>query len=176
MLTLAVNNNQTQAQAYKTIENHFRQNFERLVPRYQRFLNSKERAEDVLQEAYCRACTYWSDAPSDETEFTKWFHTILGNAMKDNHRDEIRKGATSNADASDDEGYEGAAIPAIIYRQVRQRIEAKPEAHSRILSLALLQQYRPAEIEQLTKETQGNIRQIVSRFRREIREEFGWRI
>jgi RNA polymerase sigma factor (sigma-70 family) len=176
MLTLAINNNQTQAQAYKIIESHFRKNYQSLLPRYSRFLFSKERAEDVIQEAYCRACHYWSDAPSDETEFAKWFQTILGNCLKDNHADEIRKGATSSDASNEDEGYDGAAIPAVIYRQVKQRIDAKPEAHSRILSLSLLQQYRPSEVEQLTKETQGNIRQIVSRFRKEIREEFGWKI
>jgi RNA polymerase sigma factor (sigma-70 family) len=174
-LTLAINNNQTQAQAYKTIENHYRTQSERLVKRYSVFLHSKERAEDTVQEAYVRALTYWSDAPSDPTEFARWFSAIIGNALKDNHRDEIRKGATSER-PEEDEGYEGPAIPAIIYRQVKERIAAKPEAHSRILSLALLQQYRPAEIGQLTRETQVNIRQVVSRFRKEIKTEFGWEI
>lgn len=176
MLTLAIQNTQTQAQAYKQIENHFRKNFEKLVPKYQRFLQSKERAEDVLQEAYARACTYWNDAPANEEEFAKWFAIILGNCLKDNHREEIRKGAVSGELDDWDEAIGPSAIPAIIYKQVVKRIEAKPEAHSRILSLALLQQYRPSEIRQLTGEGEGNIRQIVSRFRKDIREEFGWRI
>lgn len=175
MLTLVVNNNATQAQTYKQIENHYRQNFEKLIPRYTHFLKSKERAEDVVQDAYLRACTYWPDAPSDPTEFSKWFHIVLGNALKDNHREEIMKGANNSREA-EDEGAEGPAIPAIIYKQVVDRIKAKPSGQAKVLSLALLHHYRANEIADMVPESAVAIRKIVSRFRKEINQEFGWKI
>jgi len=147
------------------------------VSKYSKFLNSKERAEDVVQEAYTAALHYWPAAPSNPTEFSKWFATILGNCLKANHRDEITKGTTNREENdSTEEGMEGAAIPSIIFKQVVSRMNSKSEGPARILHLALVQQDRPAEIAAVTGQSEEAIRQTVSRFRKEIREEFGWEI
>jgi DNA-directed RNA polymerase specialized sigma24 family protein len=174
-LTLVVDNQQPQKEAYSLIEKHCRENWNNLVSRYTFFLKSKERAEDTVQEAYVRALTYWPDAPADETDFARWFHVILSNALKDNHREEITKGATSAREKAE-EGQDGPAIPAIIYRQVVQRIEAKPENQAKVLSLALLHQHRPGDIEAMVPESAVTIRKMISRFRKEIRNEFGYDI
>jgi len=174
-LTLIVNNTMPMQAAYDLIEKHYRENQKKLVQRYSRFLNSKERAEDVVQEGYLRCLTYWNTCPDNEKEFAKWFTTVVGNCLKDNHRAEIMKGAVMYNE-EDDQIIDAAAIPAIIYKQVVERINNKPDSHRNILSLALIHQYRPADIEAVVLENAANIRKIVSRFRKEIKEEFGWNI
>jgi RNA polymerase sigma factor (sigma-70 family) len=175
VLAIVVNNIQPQTEAYKLIENHYRANAHRLVKRYANFLNSKERAEDVVQSAYERCCVYWNDCPKDAEGLAKWFTVILHNALKDNHRQEIMQGAVSYKE-EDEPQINPAAIPAIIYKQVVDRIKSKSPRHARILSLSLLNQYRPADIAEVVPENQAGIRKIVSRFRKEIKGEFGWSI
>lgn len=163
--------------AYQAIEQHYRKNFSLLVPRYAKFLNSYERAEDVVQEAYTRALTYWHDCPTDQEELGKWLNTIMGNCLKDNHRDAIMQGATMHREEhAPEEVVEAAAIPAIIYREVVKRIDSKPKNQAQVLRLFLLQQYKPTEIEQLVPESAVTIRKMVSRFRKDIKQELGWEI
>lgn len=177
MLTLVTNNQQPMQEAHKAIETHYRKNCGSLVPRYTKFLNSTERAEDVVQEAYTRALTYWHDCPIDQEELGKWLNIIMGNCLKDNHRDHIMQGGTMRKDEqAPEEVVEAAAIPAIIYREVVKRIDAKPDNQAQVLRLFLLQQYKPTEIEQLVPESAVTIRKMVSRFRKDIKQELGWEI
>lgn len=168
---MIVNNIQPQTQAYSLIEAHFRENHKKLVQRYTRFLNSKERAEDVVQSAYLRAMTYWPSCPETPEDFAKFFHALCSNALKDNHREEIMQGAVMYREENE-ELIDSAGIPAVIYRQVVQRIEAKTPSQALILKLFLLAQHRPSEIAEMVPENAVAIRKIVSRFRKELKDEF----
>lgn len=171
-LVLVVDNLQPQKQAYDLIESHFRENHKQLVQRYTRFLNSKERAEDVVQEGYLRAMSYWNKCPETAEDFARWFHRLISNALKDNHREEIMHGAVMYREENDNL-IDSSGIPAVIYRQVVQRIEAKPSAQSTILKLFLLDQQRPSDIANMVPESVVAIRKCVSRFRKELKDEFG---
>lgn len=162
-----------QIEIYKVIEDHYRSNFTQLVRRFSRFLNSKARAEDIVQEAYTRALTYWKSL-SPDISVNAWLRTILNNCIKDNFKTEMLHGMANYSETETIS--KPNAIPAIMLKQVVERIKAKPENIGRILSLFLLEQYRPIEIAQVVTEKVSNIRQIVSRFRKEIRKEFKWKI
>lgn len=159
---------------YGRIETHYRDNFGKLVGRYTRYTNSKARAEDVVQEAYTRAMECWSGYRRD-SEFGAWFNTILNNCMKDNRRVELMHGMTDKVEETS-RVIQPSAIPAIIKNQVIKRMEEAPEDRCNVLKLALLEQYQPDEIAKMTRFKANNIRQIVFQFRKQIREEFNWKI
>lgn len=161
-----------QNEAYEFIEKHYRENYDLTVKRVNRFLKDQERSKDVTQEAYLRALMYYTTLDSLD-QFEPWFATLLGNCIKDNQKSESLRGMADDID-NIEIPIKARAIPKIIYDQVQQRIFAKPKEQAVILDLFLNKQYRPKEIAQIVPDTANSIRQIVHRFRQELRTEFNW--
>lgn len=159
-------------QFYKKVESHYRENADRLVKMYGRFLSHTERAEDIIQEAYTRALTYW-DAYDEEKPFDKWFNSVISSCLRDNKRVERMHGMVDITEAMD-VPIKPAAIPTIILDQVMKRIETKDDTTASILKLTLLKHYRPGEVAELVQMTPNAIRQTVWRFREEIKKDFRW--
>lgn len=162
--------------AYKRIENHYRGQRDRLVQYSNKFFHNVARAEDCVQDAYVNALTYWETMPEAEEEFMPWFQTILSNCIRKNHRDDMLHGMS---EVSEDENPEEpsvkpVAIPQIIIAQVMDRIKAKSKEHANVLTLSLINQYGPKDVEKITDISANNVRQIVHNFRQEIRQEFRW--
>lgn len=157
---------------YSLIDKHYRENFDRLVKSYTRFISSKERAEDVIQEAYVRALSFW-EAYDPERPFDKWFNGIISSALRDNKRAENMHGMVDIKEAYD-VPVKAAAIPAVILNQVTARINSKKDQEAAILRLTLFDHYRPGEISQIIRLSPGAIRQIVHRFREEIKRDYKW--
>jgi RNA polymerase sigma factor (sigma-70 family) len=160
------------AEFYNLVDKHYRENHDRLVKAYTRFIQHKERAEDVIQEAYLRALSFW-EAYDPERPFDKWFNSIIASALRDNKRTETMHGMVDIKEAYDIP-IKAAAIPAVILRQVTDRINTKGEQEAAILRLTLFDHYRPGEISQLVRLSSGAIRQIVHRFREEIKRDYKW--
>lgn len=171
-----------QAEAYFIIEQHYRANFDNLVKKYNRFLHSIARAEDIVQEAYSRALKYWDASPSSkkletyQTDFPSLFGTILNNCMKDNQRTEAQHGAVSESAVEDEQVTKPSAIPAIIYEEVVQLIGGKSEGTSKVLHLFFVKQLNAKEVAQVMDMSPNAVRQEAWRFRREIRDLFRWSI
>ena len=151
------------------LEKHYRSNFELLAKKYTVYLRSKEKAEDSIQEAYTRALTHWRTC--DTTTFHNWYMTILHNCIRDAKRTEIMSGMGDNIEEFDIP-VQASAIPLIIYKQIRNKIDNKEPNVRKILNMFLVHQYRPKEIAQVVKENANAIRQIVHRFREEIRKDY----
>lgn len=156
-------------QAYAYIEDHYRNNFDRLVKQWSRSLNSQAKAEDAVQEAYTKALTYWQNMGDD---FDKWFGMIITNCVRDVKREDLMHGMTTELEAAQDIPEEPEAIPAIIRKQVERLIDKKEKATANILRLALIYQYRPEDIAGLIGTSSNAVRQTIHRFRTEIREKF----
>lgn len=166
-----------QAQAYAKIEAHWRANSERFIKRFSRYFGSRERGEDVTSECYTRACTYWSTAPEDDTEFEKWMRTVLNNCGKNNHKEEAQHGATNHAEMEDvEDPNDGAAatIPNVILQKVTDLIKTKEQPTQMVLKLALLDGWRPAQIVDVVDYKLSTIRKLIFTFRQEVRDR--WRV
>ena len=72
---------------HKQIENHYKENYGRILKRMTFRAGGIHQAEDIVQEAYCRALKYYSELKVEE--FDRWFSMILNNAYNDYKRDEI---------------------------------------------------------------------------------------
>ena len=156
---------------YILVDKYYRDNFDTLVKRMTRSTGSKERAEDIVQEAFTR-CLKYHDVCPDASQFEPWFHVILTNCFKDNKRQETMSGMSDEIETIEIP-IDAAAIPSIVYKQIISRINSKEPKIAGILTLFLVKQLRPKEIGHLIEETENNIRQIVFRFRKELKEEFG---
>jgi len=64
------------------IEQHYIENFDKLVKRYNRRAGGVMNAEDVVQEGYARALKY-ADSYLTSLPFDTWIGTIMNNALKD---------------------------------------------------------------------------------------------
>lgn len=159
-------------QFYKKVEEQYREHSDRLIKMYARFLSHRERAEDIIQEAYTRALTYW-DAYDEEKPFDKWFNSIISSCLRDNKRIERMHGMVDISEALD-VPVKPAAIPAIILNQVMKRINEKNDTTKSILKLTFLKHFRPGEIAETVQMTPNAIRKIVWKFREEIRRDFRW--
>ena len=85
-------------QVYKLIEDYYRENFDSLVIRTINKAGGKANAEDIVQEAFTRALTYYTSYVPDIYEFGAWFSRILDNTSKDFHRVEKNKGMVIDVD------------------------------------------------------------------------------
>lgn len=161
-----------QQQAYALIEQHYRENYAKIVKRVLKNVKLIDRAEDVAQEAYTRALTYWKTIPPAE-EFEPWFTTVLINCLKDKNKEEGTHGMAD--DIADMEiAIKGHAIPKVIYTDVVRHIEKQPKSDRVIIDLFLIQGYKVKDICRLVPEGPNAIRQLIYRFRKELREKFAW--
>lgn len=160
------------SEVYTLLEKHYRTNYEQFINRYRRFLRSIHRAEDVVQEAYTRAFKYWESFPEDGN-LDRWFGTILINVTKDYHRTEAMSGMCDNIDFMEIP-VQSSGLPRVVYAQILERINSKEEPARTILDLYLVKQYRALEVADVLPETPAAIRQIVHRFREEIKRDFQW--
>lgn len=62
------------------IKNHYKENYDLLVKRMARRLDSVEDGEDVVQEAFTRAIQYYKSWTGNR--FENWFNVILSNTYK----------------------------------------------------------------------------------------------
>lgn len=159
---------------YEVVEEHYRANYSRLVKRFTRYYSDKSRAEDVVQEAYARACTYINKF-NPAQDFNRWFTTILNNAGKNNSKEELRHGAVDYEELPETAAPE-AIIPKVIYNQVVERINSKEESICDILRYSLVDHLPVSDVVKLTNQNANTIRWIVHEFRKEIKKDFKWAI
>lgn len=163
----------TKEQAYKIISEYYRETYDQHVKRFNGYLQNTARAEDIVSEAFYRACNYWESIPEDPEEFPKWFNQVLNNSSKNNSREEKMHGAVDYAEV-EEVAIEASAIPKVIFNEVVERINDKEEDQTVILTMFLIQGYRMAEIAKVVPQSISAIKKVVQRFREEIKKEFRW--
>lgn len=156
---------------YAMIEDHYRSHADNLVKRNIGTTGAYHLAEEVVQEAYTRACQYW-ESYEFAKDFNKWFNSILMNCLKTKIKEEQEHGAVS------DEGPEVADVQSrafnrIILEEVKERIDAQPDNIRFILMLYFFGENTTKDIAEIVPETHSNVRALISGFRKKLRDEFG---
>lgn len=154
-------------EVYDLIEKHYREHRDNIVSRLGSYIGSKPNAEDIVQEAYTKALTYWNSYDT-KNGVDNWIHTIINNCMKDFIRDEIQQGMAGDP-IPPETMLKPEAISAIELAEIVGAIENEPDNIERILKLHLIEGYSAAEIEKVVPESRDNIWKIVQRFREKIR-------
>jgi len=147
------------------IEQHYRDNYKKLVYRIAYRVRGPANAEDVVQEAYARALKYVDN--TEVLEFDKWFNRLLNNACKDWQNVERHQGmAWSNIPEDALGGYD---LPDSI--DLEPLIAHNSPAHQEVLRLYFKSDMREVDIVHVVGKTYGAIHQILVRFRRENQDE-----
>ena len=157
-------------EVYKLIEDHYRRRYDATLQTVRKKFRSYHDAEDVVQEAYTRACQYW-DTYEPHYSISTWIDNILNNCIKDQHTDNFMRGHQVPYKVEKDKR---TVSPSSMSKRELERIDAlistKPEHMQRILRLHFFQGYDLSDIEQIVPEKYHNIHVITKRFREELRE------
>jgi RNA polymerase sigma factor (sigma-70 family) len=166
--------NMVQTEIYNNIAAHYKENYDRMVGFCNKFLKSTERAEDVVQETYTRALTYWESAPDAANELAPWLQGILNNCIRENWKTEMQHGMSLSDEEAENIPTRSSQVPAVILSQVERSISEQHPDLARILRLHFIDGYTSKEIAEMVPDTANAIRVAVHRFRNMIKEEFRW--
>lgn len=156
-------------EAYDLIEKHYRLNCLTLVKRLTGMIG-RENAEDVVQEAYCRALQYYTSLSAANGNFNQWFSGILQNAVNKNIRDEKSHGMFRDQEL--DRVSADVAYNRKFLEEIEEEINSKPMHIAFILNCYFFHQYSPADICEIVPESNVAIRQIIWRFRQDMKRKY----
>lgn len=152
------------------VEEHYRENRNKLVKKLTFRAGTEEAAEDIIQEAYYRALKYFSSFNQNEN-FNKWFSTILNNSLREYKN--VEKGHINEIfEEEEAEGTSCTSYPNHVMRDIFKLIEAKSNVQKEILLLHFKQEYSPIDISRITDYSYANCHQVIQRFRNELKELF----
>lgn len=157
----------------EVLERFYIERREDLLRRLNYGAGTPENAEDVLQEAFVRALVYWDTFDPNNKELGAWFSTILKNSLRDFKRDEWLFGM---GEEFDEELYDPQEMPlpeSELVRQIYEMVEEKNDNQKEILLLFFEKHYTPKDIHNITGHKNGVIRQVIWRFRNEVKEKYG---
>lgn len=158
---------------YKEIENYYAKERKRLIKRVIGRAGSHAGAEDIVQEAFTRALTYYDSYVPGIYDFGAWFNRILDNATKDYSKAERHRGMVVDVDADILAGPNSDPYMKILLAEITAMIEEKPVDTRYILHLYFIEQYKPADIAKIVALSNGAIRAVVFRFKEEVKDRYG---
>lgn len=152
---------------------YYEDNYDELKKRAYFRLKDDGLAEDAVQEAFCRALKFYDE--DRIKSFGGWFTTILNNACKDIHREEVRKGVTLEFNEELNEGLEDLNLEAQEVKKIVSLIESKRSVNERnVLHMYFLQNHMPRDIVQTVDLSYSRVRNCISEFRKQCKETFGY--
>jgi len=165
----------------KQIEQHYAENFDKLVKRFSHRAGGVADAEDVVQEAFALALKYKDSFNPDnvygekghKTEFGGWFNGILNNSLKLYKKKERLLGMSVEYSEDMDELVPLMEWEDNLIEAVKKDIARKPEQVRQALWLYIFKQYKPREIAQVVEMSNAYIRTSVKEFKQEMRAKYG---
>lgn len=156
----------------EVIEAHYVANYRRLMKIMTFRAGTEWDAQDVIQEAYARALKYYRGFTGKPDEFNRWFSTIINNTLKEYKN--IEKGtAAESFEEEDAVGIPCSYITDRIMGEVYELIDTKSTVQIEVLTLHIKQGYSAKDISYITDVSYAAARQIVLRFRNELKELYG---
>jgi RNA polymerase sigma factor (sigma-70 family) len=152
------------------IAQHYQDNRIKLIKRLTFRTGTEWAAQDVLHDAYERAIRYIKSFNGDN--FDKWFNTILNNTLRE-YKNNAKGFATSSFEEDENEGTACPHIPNTTVNEIEELINTKSIAQIEVLNLWFLQEYSAKDISSITNHSHSSCRQIIKRFRDELKEIYG---
>lgn len=158
------------AQVYKLIEDHYRKNFNTLIKKVRNAVGGHHNAEDTVQEAYTRALKYWQTFVLTGS-FEPWFHTILNNCIKVTQKDNILNGLVQeDTETAVLESNDCDADSVVLINEIGDYLAKYPKQQQDIIIMVLVFGMTSKEVAEVTMYQSEAIRQMVNRFKKEIRD------
>jgi len=147
----------------------YTENYKKYCKAVNRRAGGEYNAEDVVQEAFCRALKYWPTYNPEKRPLEAWFVTILNNALRDFKREELAYGTCDEFNEEEYDGQEMSQTDAKMVEQVQKLINQKDDGQREILELHFSFGYKPSEIVEILDVVNGTVRQTIWRFKEEVR-------
>lgn len=157
---------------FKLIEEFYVKNASTFIKRYTRSTGSEAIAQDIVHDAFERAMKYL-DAYDESQELDRWFSLILRNSYRDFMRAE-RGQPTELIDEFEHQGAECDGLVRRIWEEIGDLIENSSPVAREILDLHYNKEYTVTDISRFTEHSLSNCAQVVSRFRKKVRELYGF--
>lgn len=153
------------------LEQFYRNNFDRFVKRMKNRAGTIQAAEDVVQEAFYRALKY-QDSFDPTQPLENWFNRILNNSLKE-YKNKEKGHIADSFDEDEVDGTDCRMMSQQLWDTVRSEINQYDGEHYEILSLYFEHQYKPRDICNVVDMKYKTVEQILQRFKRMIKEEYG---
>lgn len=154
------------------LEQHYVSNSPRFVKSISnRLRGDLHSAEDVVQEAYCRALQYLDSCKSEE-EFPKWFSTILNRSFKDWKKD--RRESPLTVEIKEEHLSTGKDFleKYKICEEIAGDINNLKEPQKEVCTLYFLKGYTPIDIAKVMDINYNTLKKSISRFKNTMREQY----
>lgn len=152
---------------YAPIEQHYRANYEKEVKALVNRVGGVHNAEDIVQEAYTRACQYWNSF-SLPYSFGDWFNQIVLNCARTHLSSERRHGMSGDEKA---ESISELNLEDVVFaKEITALISHEPEPNAYILRLYFVERYTDKDISNVTSLNINTIVSIIRRFRKKMKE------
>ena len=148
-------------------EKHFKEEYPKIIKRLSFRAGTPEAAEDIVQEAYCRALKYFNSY--DGRDFNAWFARIVFRCLVE------YKNAEKGYSTDDPENQEEEAAPCTLeYKTVMSEIydliSTKSDVQIEVLTYYFQYEYSAMDISKITPYSYAQAHKIISRFREELRQ------
>jgi len=162
------------------ITGHFVNNKKSLINKINRRVFDIQDAEDVLMDAFIKAISY-QDSFDSKQEMGKWFNTILNNSIRDYRTKFLKEksGANHNDMVEFDETVEGMAVEDknleidwATVDAVHAEIAERSGNTNTVLRMYFNDSYSPKDIAALTNTTSHVVRNMIHRFKQEMRKKY----
>lgn len=155
------------------IEALYRENFESQTKALAGRAGGIVNAEDIVQEAYCRALKHQDSFDGSKASLEVWLQRIIKTCMYDFKSKELQQGLVKD-EMDKDEPYENfRSLGVSTLKEVVKEIEKREGNHYYVLYLTYVKGYRPREIGEIVDESARNIENILRRFKSEMVEKYG---
>lgn len=151
------------------LEKFYKDNYNKLCKAVARRAGGDYNAEDVVQEAFCRALKYWPTFNPERRPLEGWFVSILNNSLRDFKREEMSAGTHVEFDEEEHDGLEMSQTDAKMVEKVQDLINQKGDGQRDVLELHFMFGYKPAEIVEILDVNNSTVRQTIWRFKEEVR-------
>lgn len=156
-----------------TLERFYKDNREMYLKRLYYRAGNPENAEDILQEAFCRAVRYWDSFNPNTQELGAWFNTVLNNALRNFKRDERSMGTYVEYDDELTDGKEMSQTDGDMVKRIEAAIAKREGVVKDALYLYFIKGYTRREVRQVLDIKKDYLAVSISRFKDLMRERYG---
>lgn len=157
------------------IEEFYIENRKRLVKAVAARCRDFDDAEDIVQEAFCRALKYldWID----KEDMHRWFHTVIDNAYNDHMRAKRRSGCSDHIEVEEDHTtFEMSEWAEDMVEKLEEEISILQNGlYRQFFYLVLIRQFKPKEAAEVVSVSPVNARKALQRFKEDFVAKYGER-
>lgn len=153
-------------EVYQQVCDLYEKNFRKYISRVSPRVGGRGNAEDVVQEAFCRALNY-CDTLTEGEPIEPWFNTILNNSTRDFKKQEVFEGMATE-DEEESTTLEDLELREDVVTMVLQEISDTREPKRTVFTGYFILGRTPGEIAKYSPMSKQEISSACLRFKKKL--------